>query len=203
MLLQVLSALLHCTLVFAMMCHSPSTVASCAATVNGSQLFQNKQGQRRKALLYVLQVEYKFGVNTHNMLKELGCDITFKTYHGMAHGVSGNCSPVHAGMLAWRCVTSLEVLTAPYSPWLEFPTSEQPHCSTDISAKFCMHEQANCMHDQPRASEWWMLFPVLGLCTVLDKVLPHEGVPGSLMLCAVSHQACFTSGVQGCCVAEE
>jgi hypothetical protein len=36
-----------------------------------------------------LQVEYKFGVNTYNMLKELGANITFKTYNGMAHGVSG------------------------------------------------------------------------------------------------------------------
>jgi hypothetical protein len=34
------------------------------------------------------QVEYKFGVNTYNMLKELGANITFKTYNGMAHGVS-------------------------------------------------------------------------------------------------------------------
>lgn len=31
-------------------------------------------------------VEYKFGVNTYNMLKELGANITFKTYNGMAHG---------------------------------------------------------------------------------------------------------------------
>jgi putative effector of murein hydrolase len=27
-------------------------------------------------------------VNTYNMLKELGANITFKTYNGMAHGVS-------------------------------------------------------------------------------------------------------------------
>eukprot|EP00775_Hariotina_reticulata_P004763 gene4762-5013_t len=33
-------------------------------------------------------VEYKFGVNSYNMLKELGCDITFKTYRGMAHGAN-------------------------------------------------------------------------------------------------------------------
>ncbi|KAF8067258.1 acyl-protein thioesterase 1 [Scenedesmus sp. PABB004] len=31
-------------------------------------------------------VAYKFGVNTHNMLKEAGADVTFKTYNGMAHG---------------------------------------------------------------------------------------------------------------------
>jgi lysophospholipase-2 len=31
-------------------------------------------------------VEYKFGVNTYNMLKEAGANVTFKTYNGMAHG---------------------------------------------------------------------------------------------------------------------
>lgn len=30
-------------------------------------------------------VAYKYGVETHNLLKELGADITFKTYNGMAH----------------------------------------------------------------------------------------------------------------------
>jgi predicted esterase len=35
-----------------------------------------------------MQVAYKFGVDTHNLLKEAGADITFKTYNGMAHSVS-------------------------------------------------------------------------------------------------------------------
>jgi hypothetical protein len=39
-------------------------------------------------LLVWLQVAYKYGVDTHNILKESGADITFKTYNGMAHGVS-------------------------------------------------------------------------------------------------------------------
>lgn len=34
------------------------------------------------------QVAYKYGVETHNLLKEAGADITFKTYNGMAHSVS-------------------------------------------------------------------------------------------------------------------
>ena len=38
------------------------------------------------------QVMYKYGVDTHNMLKEAGADVTFKTYNGMAHGVSSNKS---------------------------------------------------------------------------------------------------------------
>eukprot|EP00882_Tetradesmus_deserticola_P007621 GHRQ01008026.1.p1 GENE.GHRQ01008026.1~~GHRQ01008026.1.p1 ORF type:complete len:324 (+),score=76.17 GHRQ01008026.1:399-1370(+) len=33
-------------------------------------------------------VGYQFGVTTYNLLKELGANITFKTYNGMAHGVS-------------------------------------------------------------------------------------------------------------------
>jgi len=36
---------------------------------------------------YGVQVAYKYGVETHNLLKELGADITFKTYNGMAHSV--------------------------------------------------------------------------------------------------------------------
>jgi hypothetical protein len=39
-------------------------------------------------LMFLLQVGYKFGVETHNLLKEAGGDITFKTYNGMAHSVS-------------------------------------------------------------------------------------------------------------------
>lgn len=34
-----------------------------------------------------VQVAYKYGVETHNLLKEMGADITFKTYNGMAHSV--------------------------------------------------------------------------------------------------------------------
>lgn len=41
------------------------------------------------ALPALPQVAYKYGVDTHNLLKEAGADITFKTYHGMAHSVSG------------------------------------------------------------------------------------------------------------------
>lgn len=36
----------------------------------------------------LLQVQYKYGVETHNLLKEMGADVTFKTYNGMAHSVS-------------------------------------------------------------------------------------------------------------------
>lgn len=41
------------------------------------------------ALPALPQVAYKYGVDTHNLLKEAGADITFKTYNGMAHSVSG------------------------------------------------------------------------------------------------------------------
>lgn len=36
-------------------------------------------------------MQYKYGVDTHNMLKEAGADITFKTYNGMGHSVSCFC----------------------------------------------------------------------------------------------------------------
>jgi hypothetical protein len=40
--------------------------------------------------MFLLQVAYKYGVETHNLLKEAGADITFKTYNGMAHSVSSS-----------------------------------------------------------------------------------------------------------------
>lgn len=56
------------------------------------------------------QVEYKFGVNTYNMLKELGANITFKTYNGMAHGVSC-CGVVVRGLGCAVYVSFWAVLT--------------------------------------------------------------------------------------------
>lgn len=37
------------------------------------------------ALYVMLQVNYRFGVSTYNMLKELGADVELRTFHGMGH----------------------------------------------------------------------------------------------------------------------
>lgn len=61
------------------------------------------------------QVAYKYGVDTHNLLKEAGANITFKTYNGMAHSVSGEMrsfcvwAPAQRSVLAgqWRAQTPM------------------------------------------------------------------------------------------------
>lgn len=66
-------------------------------------------GAHARVSTCVPQVQYKFGVDTHNMLKEAGADVTFKTYNGMAHGVSmGGCSAVAGG----RCMVHAAVTAA-------------------------------------------------------------------------------------------
>lgn len=49
-------------------------------------LMMSLHGRHHCVLL--LQVAYKYGVDTHNLLKEAGANITFKTYNGMGHSVS-------------------------------------------------------------------------------------------------------------------
>jgi hypothetical protein len=56
----------------------------------------------------LLQVQYQYGVNTHNMLKELGMNVKFETYRGMAHGVGTSWSCLcwwlwYVCSLRWWC----------------------------------------------------------------------------------------------------
>lgn len=56
-----------------------------------------------------LQVQYKYGVDSYNLLKESGADITFKTYNGMAHSVStALCTPLR--IIHDSSIASLRVL---------------------------------------------------------------------------------------------